>query len=53
LWSLYPRLCGPALRRRRNDTYIREDDVDVKAVVAETLRQRGFGAAEDDAMDVS
>jgi hypothetical protein len=42
-----------ALTRRRNDTYIREDDVDVKAVVAETLRQRGFGAAEDEAMDVS
>jgi hypothetical protein len=34
------------LRRCRNDTYIREDDVDVKAVVAETLRQ-------DEAMDVS
>ncbi|RSH91175.1 RNA polymerase subunit AC19 [Saitozyma podzolica] len=37
----------------KNDTYIREDDVDVKAVVAETLRQRGFGEAEDEAMDVS
>jgi hypothetical protein len=31
------------LRRCRNDTYIREDDVDVK----------GFGEAEDEAMDVS
>lgn len=34
----------------RNDDYVKEDDVDVHAVVAETLRQRGF-AVEGDEME--
>ncbi|KAK4689941.1 DNA-directed RNA polymerases I and III subunit RPAC2, partial [Tremellales sp. Uapishka_1] len=39
----------------KKDKYIREDDVDVHALVAETLRARGFGQVgdEDDAMDES
>ncbi|WVQ98468.1 hypothetical protein IAU59_005594 [Kwoniella sp. CBS 9459] len=37
----------------KNDNYIREDDVDVKATVDETLRQRGFAVEGDDAMDLS
>ncbi|OCF31521.1 DNA-directed RNA polymerase I and III subunit RPAC2 [Kwoniella heveanensis CBS 569] len=37
----------------KNDTYIREDDIDVKATVDETLRQRGFPVEGDDAMDLS
>lgn len=38
----------------RNDDYIKERDVDVRAVVAETLRQRGFPAVDgDEAMDES
>jgi len=32
----------------RNDNYTEEKDVDVQAVVADTLRQRGFGVVEDD-----
>ena len=35
----------------RRDNYVREQDVDVRAVVRETLRQRGFG--EDEAMDTT
>lgn len=34
----------------RNDDYVKEDDVDVHAVVADTLRQRGF-AVEGDEME--
>jgi hypothetical protein len=37
----------------RRDHYLKEDDVDVKATVNETLRQRGFGVVEDGAMDLS
>lgn len=36
---------------RRNDKYVREDDVNVHEVVAETLRARGFGVEDD--MDTS
>ncbi|WVF72471.1 hypothetical protein IAT40_007286 [Kwoniella sp. CBS 6097] len=37
----------------KNDNYIREEDIDVKATVDETLRQRGFPVEGDDAMDLS
>ncbi|ORX39702.1 putative DNA-directed RNA polymerase [Kockovaella imperatae] len=37
----------------RNDKYIKEDDVDVRAVVEETLRERGRLASSGDAMDTS
>ncbi|WVR05041.1 hypothetical protein IAU60_002053 [Kwoniella sp. DSM 27419] len=37
----------------KNDTFVREDDIDVKAAVDETLRQRGFAVEGDDAMDLS
>ncbi|WWC85330.1 uncharacterized protein L201_000193 [Kwoniella dendrophila CBS 6074] len=38
----------------KNDNYIKEDDIDVKAAVDETLRQRGFAVEGDDAnMDLS
>lgn len=38
----------------RNDRFVREKEVDVKKVVAETLRQRGFGTSDgDQAMDES
>jgi hypothetical protein len=33
----------------RHDDYAREKDVDVRAVVAETLRQRGFPPTNEDA----
>ena len=36
----------------KNDNYVREADVDVHEVVAQTLRERGFGV-EGDAMDES
>ncbi|CAD6589017.1 MAG: RNA polymerase subunit AC19 [Tremellales sp. Tagirdzhanova-0007] len=32
----------------RHDDFIREKDMDVQAVVAETLRQKGFGVVDDD-----
>lgn len=35
-----------------NDNYVREKDIDVHEVVAETLRERGFGV-EEDVMDES
>ncbi|WVQ71486.1 hypothetical protein IAR50_001024 [Cryptococcus sp. DSM 104548] len=37
----------------RNDNYVREDDVDVKATVDATLRERGFAVEDDDRMDES
>jgi hypothetical protein len=37
---------------RRNDKYIKEDDVNIQELVAETLRSRGFGVEGDD-MDQS
>lgn len=36
----------------KGNKYVREDDVDVHQVVAETLRSRGFGV-EGDEMDES
>ena len=38
---------------RSNDKYIKEDDVDVRAVVEQTLRERGRIPEEDDSMDTS
>ena len=37
----------------RQDKYIKEEDVDVRAVVEATLRERGFGSADHDNMDTS
>ncbi|WRT66969.1 uncharacterized protein IL334_003934 [Kwoniella shivajii] len=38
----------------KNDNYIKEDDIDVRAAVDETLRQRGFGVEGDaEQMDIS
>ncbi|OCF72024.1 DNA-directed RNA polymerase I and III subunit RPAC2 [Kwoniella mangroviensis CBS 8886] len=38
----------------RNDNYIKENDIDVRAAVDETLRQRGFPVESDDeGMDLS
>ncbi|KAK6902768.1 DNA-directed RNA polymerase I and III subunit RPAC2 [Kwoniella mangroviensis CBS 10435] len=38
----------------RNDNYIKENDIDVRAAVDETLRQRGFPVeGDDEGMDLS
>lgn len=46
-----PILASEHTLTNRNDKFVREDDVDVHEVVAETLRARGFGVEED--MDTS
>lgn len=52
LRSLFETMGSQYASSLQNDNYPREKDVDVHEVVAETLRERGFGV-EGDAMDES